>query len=726
MKKIIKILSQVGTVMLVFGLAFQSTPAHAAFLFNARSEDCNTTSVINDTTGQGFAQPCWSGRSISVRAGEEFTIKVYARNTGTTVAPNVALSMTDVRNAVVRGGETKTFSGRILANGSSQIVDNVSISFVGSGDMRIELVASELEKYSNGTSTGKQALDTAVYGSGVTVYSSMPADLGVWVTAKAKFKAVAVNGGTNDSLSVSTDRVQILDDINGDVRFTGSYATNQSSAEVHFNYRKIGGNSISTIRQTRTGSAGSFTADVNGLSRGNYEFQACAKTSTAQDCGTWKSFSINGDDRPVTDGISAVTGSYQIISAQSGNVELRGSYSDNNDGRANVYIEYRNINGGSTRTIGSTSYSNTSRSFSGIVTGLSTGTYEYRACASNNSSSDCGSWREFSISRSGDNDNDRSPSVTTLAPIQIFSNAVAIDGYYSMNGCSGSTWFEYGRTQSFGSRTPKVSRGSNSSGSMAQSISELSPGVTYYYRAVGENCNGTTYGSTLSFVTSRGTVVPPKNNGGTKTVIKNIGAGANYVRLMIDNGRDSIMKGDDVIYDVYWENITKHTINNLVLEVALPEGLQVVSTDQGQLDRSANKVYVNIKKLEGFEKDDMTIRAKVVGTTRLIDGDAITARAILAFENPEVNQAQENAIAYDSDTYFVQKIVASGIFGGTFLPATLAGWLLLILLLIIVIILLRYAVRREEHHHYYPEVKKEPTTENNNEDYIPYRPTPKE
>ena len=721
MKKIITKLSRI----FVFGFAaltlFGSTQTvFAAYSMNTASNDCRTFTVANHTTQEGYANPCWIGTNISAKEGETFNLAIYFHNSGDVTAQNVSVRVSDMRGTF--SGSTSVI-GQLYVNGTP--VANGSATITLPSNAKVVFDGAYIQTQSNPSFRSLSNSANIFTTNGVSIGDVAPgwSNQGV---VKAVFVVESDGNGTGDSLSVSTDRVQILDERNGDVRFTGSYATDESSAEVHFNYRRIGGSTISTTRQVRSGSAGSFTADVNGLSRGNYEFQACAKTSNDSDCGSWKSFSIDGDNDPVTDGISAVTGSYQIISAQNGNVELRGSYSDNNDGRANVYIEYRNTNRGSTRTVGSTTYSNTSRSFSGIVTGLSTGTYEYRACASNNSSSDCGSWREFSINRSNNNNDDENPSVTTLPPIQVFSNAVAIDGYYAMNGCSGSTWFEYGRTQSLGSRTPKVSRSSNASGSMAQSVGDLSPGTTYYFRAVAENCNGVSYGSTFSFVTSRNTIVPPKNNGGTKTVVKNIGGGASYIKLMIDNGRDSVMKGDDVIYDVYWENITKHDIDNLVLEVALPEGLQVVSTDQGQLDRTANKVYVNIKTLEGFEKDDMTIRAKVVGTARLIDGDAITARAILAFENPEVNQAQENAIAYDSDTYFVQKVVASGIFGGTFLPATLVGWLLLILLLIIVIILLRYAVRREDHHHYYPEVKKDPAPETNNDDYIPYRPTPKE
>ncbi len=741
MKKIIKTISRLGILALVAGFTFQGISVEAAGSFNGRPEDCNTTSVINDTTLEGLTQPCWSGRNITVRPGEEFTIKVYARNTGSSAISNVALTMTDVRGATITGGQTRTFSGRI-SSGAGEVVDNVSISFTGSTDLKIELVGSELEKYVNGVSTGKQSLGTAVYGSGLTVYSSMPADLGQWVTAKARYRAVAVNGGGNNdndaTLQVSTDRVQITNENSGNVEFTGSYSTNRSSAQVHFNYRKIGSSTNSTTKQTKNGSASSFTATVNGLSTGNYEFQACAAVTGNSDCAAWKSFNINRNDDPVdtSNELRVNTLSPVINNERNGNVTFQGDYNRNNNRTAQTYFEYER-DSGSLRTVNGNTYTDTSRSFDRYVTGLSEGSYRYRACV-NNGDVVCGSWRSFNLEKEDDYvppvESNTRPTVTTLSAIQRGSNSITADGWFNIQSCGGSTWFEYGTNQSMVNRTSQINRNSYNNGSMAQVINGLSQNTVYYYRAVAENCKGTTYGSTFSATTTGGTVIVQPPKGGTTTtitkVVKNIGAGNKYVRLMIDNGQDSVMKGDNLIYDVYWENVTKQVINDLVLEVSFPEGLEILSSDQGQLDRTANKVYLNISKLEALEKDDMTIRAQVVGTKLLQDNDAITARAILAFENPTVEAAYENAIAYDSDTYFVrQAAVGAGLFGGTFLPATLAGWIFLILLLIIILAIIRYAIRREEkHYHYHGNVKKnhEEVLSQDEDDYIPYRPTPKE
>jgi hypothetical protein len=287
---------------------------------------------------------------------------------------------------------------------------------------------------------------------------------------------------------------------------------------------------------------------------------------------------------------------------------------------------------------------------------------------------------------------------------------------------------------------------------MAQSINGLNSSTTYYYRAVVQNCNSTVYGDVRSFTTSaRSTVIYDNNpiiNTGTTTVIRNntirtntvrtttaIGTGARFIRLTIDNHRDTVAKGDELAYDVEWENISNQNLRDLVLEISIPESLEIVSIERGQIDHKTNTVYINIDELRAGERDDTTIRAKVTGT--LQSNESVTARAIIAFENPE-NKAQENAIAYDSDSYIAsQNVLGASIFGLGFLPGTLAGWLFIILLIILLILLIRYATGRIEkrnHYYHYPDdsgnVPPVPpvtgtSTTTTTVDYTPYRPTPK-
>ena len=80
-----------------------------------------------------------------------------------------------------------------------------------------------------------------------------------------------------------------------------------------------------------------------------------------------------------------------------------------------------------------------------------------------------------------------------------------------------------------GSTTIAVNRGNNS-GSMAQSLSGLSPNTTYYYQAVGQSCGGTRIGSIQSFTTS-GTTTNDTNVKYVYQTIKTGGGGSSSAPL---------------------------------------------------------------------------------------------------------------------------------------------------------------------------------------------------
>ncbi|MBI5798689.1 MAG: hypothetical protein HZB10_02045 [Candidatus Yonathbacteria bacterium] len=93
------------------------------------------------------------------------------------------------------------------------------------------------------------------------------------------------------------------------------------------------------------------------------------------------------------------------------------------------------------------------------------------------------------------------PTVSTNSASSVSQNSATLNGYVTPNGASASAWFEYGTTQSFGSNTGSVNYGTGST-SFNNTLWNLSANTTYYYRAVANNSQGTSYGSTLSFTTS--------------------------------------------------------------------------------------------------------------------------------------------------------------------------------------------------------------------------------
>lgn len=742
-----KISSLALVAILGIGMMSSANTAYAGYAFNTRPEDCDTTSVVNVTTNEGFSQPCWTGKSITVRPGETFNLKVYFRNTGDAGVENVRVRMSKVVGTV-SAGQTKQYSGHIVVGGGYAAGENVQVHFPS--NVKIELIKTEFEATGQGTLdvTGDSAFFTE---QGGLVANYMAPSLNHWGTVKAAFRAVAVNDPVDpvdpvgSKPSVTTNSVTNLDSDNGSVTLRGTFNANGLSTTTCFQYRKVGQSGFTTIDETNQGnpsSSKSYSTYLNGLSSGTYEYRACARNSAGESYGSTLQFTIDRYDN--VNNLSVVTNN--ASPNNNGSVVLYGNYYNSNYYVNKMNFEYRKVGGSRIALPSAGSSGNASRGFSYTLTGLSNGNYEFRACADNGTQR-CGSWVSFSMNRDNNNNNNNNnnntsgnPSAQTLPEFGVESTNAIIDGFYNMNGCSGVTYFRYGTSASvLNSTTGRVNR--TNSGNMTIALTGLQPSTTYYYQAVAENCNGTSRG-TVESLTTRARTTTTNNTGNTTTVVRNvtttstnnivatnIGGGARYIRLMIDNNRDTVARGEELVYDVAWENISNVDIRDLVLEVTFPKALQIVATDRGQIDRDANAIYINISELRASEKDDITVRTRVVGSLK--DGDPVTARAIIAFENPENRQAQENAIAYDADTFVVtnnSNVLGASIFGLGGL-GSLAGWLFLILLLILVILVIRYMTRREEHHHYYSRndapvaPQNAPVVRHDDDDYTPYRPT---
>ncbi len=132
------------------------------------------------------------------------------------------------------------------------------------------------------------------------------------------------------------------------------------------------------------------------------------------------------------------------------------------------------------------------------VTGLSASTtYYYRMRAYNGT---------------GTSGNSNVVSVTTLAPTGrpvvitnpatlITSHSARLNGTVDPHGLSATVYFQYGRTISYGSRTPNQIKTGNNYQNVIANISGLSAGTTYHFRIVGTNTAGTRYGGDRTFTT---------------------------------------------------------------------------------------------------------------------------------------------------------------------------------------------------------------------------------
>ena len=98
--------------------------------------------------------------------------------------------------------------------------------------------------------------------------------------------------------------------------------------------------------------------------------------------------------------------------------------------------------------------------------------------------------------------------VQTNDATEVRESMATLRGYVSPQGDGrASFWFQWGTSMNLENETPHQGHGGDS-GYIETSLSGLTPGTSYFFRTVGENDQGRTYGSTRVFVTL-GTPPPP-------------------------------------------------------------------------------------------------------------------------------------------------------------------------------------------------------------------------
>ena len=136
------------------------------------------------------------------------------------------------------------------------------------------------------------------------------------------------------------------------------------------------------------------------------------------------------------------------------------------------------------------------------ATGLTSGvTYYFCAIVQNASGTAFGTVLSFTVPGS--------PVVTTSAANGITSSGATLNGSANPNSASATGWFRYDTTNPgscndvFGTRAPAAGGTALGSGTSdvaySRAIAGLTPGATYYFCAIAQNANGTSFGAVLSF-----------------------------------------------------------------------------------------------------------------------------------------------------------------------------------------------------------------------------------
>ena len=94
------------------------------------------------------------------------------------------------------------------------------------------------------------------------------------------------------------------------------------------------------------------------------------------------------------------------------------------------------------------------------------------------------------------------PSVITGSATAITGSSATLTGTVNPNGQATTYYFDYGKTTTYGSRTPETSAGSGSAAvSVTATLASLSRRTVYHYRLVATNASGTAVGAVATFKT---------------------------------------------------------------------------------------------------------------------------------------------------------------------------------------------------------------------------------
>lgn len=513
-----------------------------------------------------------------------------------------------------------------------------------------------------------------------------------------------VTGGNNNNQSQPTVTTQPATNNGNDFAVLNGYVDPNGTSDTT-RWFEWGTYSSSmnnqTTRYNQGSTAGSFSASLSGLSQNTtYYYRAVAQNNQGTVYGNIVSFTLGNscynNNWYGNCGNGTLTVNTRNADTSGTFAALNGYVDPNGSGDTTHWFEW-----GTNSSLGQTtpfvSQGSTASSFSATITGLYPNTtYYYRAVARNSTGTVPGSILSFTTTmQSSDNNSGAVPTATTLLPTELTGSSAKLNGLvFTTSNQSSNTWFEWGTNTNLSNRTSTLIAGTLPVVRVADTITGLSSGQTYYYRIAAENNSGRVYGSTLSFVA--GGVVSNNDTTVDTTpvrVVRNItvidrGTGTeSLVTLTIDGGDETIAVGEKRVYHVTWKNESAKTLRNVVLRVTFPQAMTVESATRGSFSAADNAVVVDLKTLASAEKGETFIFATAGKDLKL--GQLIVVAANMVYTSA-------TGIQGDAIAYVTHRVVAEGftsglganIFGaGSFLPETLLGWMILIILLLALVLL---------------------------------------
>lgn len=370
---------------------------------------------------------------------------------------------------------------------------------------------------------------------------------------------------------------------------------------------------------------------------------------------------------------------------------LRGYIDSNGGPNTRVWFEWgTSSNNYSNRTPARYYGSTNGTYFEYTIYGLSSDrTYYFRAVAQNNyGRMDYGSKKSFRTDDYDDcdyyGDCDSEPYVVTYAASSVREEKAVLNGYVDPNGDYTHTWFEWGTSYSnLNHSSGKDSHGTRRN-DFKETISHLAPGVTYYFRAVARNSEGTSRGSILSFKTTGG-YYPNSTCAGNcapsvvSTIATNIGRTSARLNGIVTAGSSVYTAG-------YFEYGPTPALGLSTAQKSVGGISSSVPFSASLFNLPSNTTYYF--RAVVTNQYGTSIGNTLSFTTRSAAAASSTVSSSSSRTNtpPPANITTTNS----GDS----RLGAATILGTGFLPNTLIGWLLFVLLVLVAIAAVRWLYDR--------------------------------
>lgn len=641
MKKIISALMFLG----VFILMPQVTHAQ---VFNTDPKDLPTVMVTNITQnggcGAGYGLGCWK-TSITAKPGDVIGVGVYFHNSTKYLAEDVHLS---IKPENASGVTQLTFTGGVASSTVDRAVGSATVTITGGSAQDITYVPGTVRLYQHGDTTGytvSASEEQTLFDHGLAIGNVSPG----WDTQGALSAHFKVSGNvqtSNCSVDLSASDTSINDGDSSVLSWTSQDCTSLNLTDIgsvsSSGSRTVYPHSDRTYTLTGYGRNGDTDQDSVTIYVNNNNSTCSIDDFYASDT------SINRGDTTTLHWSTSGDVDYVTINPSLGNVSDDGSQSVS-PYQTTTYNMYVRCNNGNTDTDSVTIYV-------------------------------------------GSNQNGTAPQAITTTATVLSTTTARLNGIAVPNSnVTTYAWFEWGLTQNLGAYTTKQTITNTSSTYFSDVVYGLVPNTTYYYRAAAQNQYGTAYGTVVPFRTT-GAVAT------TTTVVKYVPqvvstaivakSAPSLLELRVESAYDHMCVGGTINYHITFHNISTQTLENTVLRITLPPEVDYLGSSQGTYNVLDRTITIILGNVPAGATGTVDVQGKVNNTA--VVGKIAVTTATVVYTNT-ITHAQEDAIAYGIVTITNEcpNLLGASVFGFSFLPHTLLGWLLLILVILALIVLAR-------------------------------------